>query len=120
MPITFNEENGGRLLAIHVSGKLVAADYYQLVPEFERLVLQHGKLDVLFNMTDFDGWDAAVFWDNIRFDLKHLSDSNRLAMVGGEKWQRAMAKCCERFTKATVKYFDHSATSEARKWLLES
>jgi hypothetical protein len=35
------------VLAIHVSGKLVKADYGHFVPEFERRVRQHGKLRVL-------------------------------------------------------------------------
>ena len=39
MPIKFKEENGGKLLAVHLNGKLVAADYKRFVPEFERLVL---------------------------------------------------------------------------------
>ena len=37
MPIQLNEENGGKLLAVHVSGKLAKADYEHFVPEFERL-----------------------------------------------------------------------------------
>ena len=55
MPIQLNEANGGKLVAVHVSGKLVAADYEHFVPEFERLVRQHGKLQVLFDMTGFQG-----------------------------------------------------------------
>ena len=47
MPIQLNEENSGKVLAIHVSGKLVKADYGHFVPEFERRVRQHGKLRVL-------------------------------------------------------------------------
>ena len=38
MPIQLNEEHGGKMLAVHVSGKLAAADYEHFVPEFERLV----------------------------------------------------------------------------------
>jgi hypothetical protein len=38
MPIQLHEENDGKLLAVHVSGKLVKADYEHFVPEFERLV----------------------------------------------------------------------------------
>ena len=41
MPVHLSEENGGTLLAVHVSGKLVKSDYEQFVPEFERLVRQH-------------------------------------------------------------------------------
>ena len=50
MPIQMNEENGGKLLVLHLSGGLVKADYEHFVPEFERLVRQNGKLRVLFDM----------------------------------------------------------------------
>ena len=58
MPIQLNEENGGKILVVHVSGKLVKADYEHFVPEFERLVRLHGKLRVLFDMTGLHGWDS--------------------------------------------------------------
>ena len=60
MPIQLNEEDGSKLLNVHVSGKLTSADYEHFVPEVERLVSQHGKLRVLFDMTDFHGWDAGA------------------------------------------------------------
>ena len=47
MPIQLNEVDGGKLLNVHVSGKLTSADYEHFVPEFERLVRQHGKLQLL-------------------------------------------------------------------------
>jgi hypothetical protein len=43
MPIRLNEENNGKLLAVHVSGELVKDDYTDFVPAFERLVRQHGS-----------------------------------------------------------------------------
>jgi len=39
MPIQLNEENGGKILAVHVSRNLVKADYEHFVPEFERLAM---------------------------------------------------------------------------------
>ncbi len=119
MPIQLNEENGGRLLVVHVSGKLVKADYEQFVPEFERLLQQHGKLRVLFDMTGFHGWEAGGLWEDIKFDIKHFADIERLAMVGEKKWQHGMATFCKPFTKATIRYFDHSDAAAARAWLVE-
>ena len=60
MAIQLKEEDGGKLLAVHVSGKLEAADYEHFVPEFERLVGEHGKLRVLFSMAGFHGWEAGA------------------------------------------------------------
>ena len=120
MPIKFTEEEDGELLAIYVTGKLVVADYEQFVPEFERLVREHGTMRVLFDMTDFHGWSAGALWSDTKFAVHHFSDIERLAMVGETKWQKGMATFCKPFTKASVRYFDHAAADEARRWLNDS
>jgi hypothetical protein len=120
MPIQMNEENGGKVLVLHLSGKLVKADYEHFVPEFERLVRQNGKLRVLFDMTDLHGWDAGAAWEDIKFDIKHFADIERLAMVGDKKWQHGMATFFKPFTKAASRYFDQANAAEARKWLEEA
>src|ERR1700733_243287 len=117
MPIKFEDENEGGVLTIHVSGKLTRADYAYFTPEFERLVKLNGKLRVLFDMAGFHGWDAGALWEDIKFDVKHFADIERLAMVGEKKWQQGMATFCKPFTSATVRYFDHADAAEARKWL---
>ena len=93
------------------------ADYEHFVPEFERLVGQHGKLRVLFDMTDFHGWDVGALWEDTKFAIKHFADIARIAMVGETKWQHGMATFCKPFTKATIQYFDHAQSTEARAWL---
>src|ERR1035441_2236101 len=120
MPIQLNEDNGGEILVVRVTGKLTKADYGHFVPEFEGLVRQHGKLRVLFDMTAFHGWDAGALWEDIKFDIKHFADIERLAMVGEKKWQQGMATFCKPFTKATIRYFHHADAAEARKWLDEA
>jgi hypothetical protein len=117
VPIALNEANDGKVLAIHVTGKLEAADYERFVPEFERLVLLQGKLRVLFDMTGFHGWTAGALWEDTKFAMHHFGDIDRLAMVGEKKWQEGMATFCKPFTRATVRYFDHTAAAEARQWL---
>jgi len=91
MPIQFNEEQDGKELAIHVSGKLTRADYPDFVSEFERLVRQHGHLRVLFDMTNFHGWDTGAAWEDIKFGLDHIGCIERMAMVGDKKSQHGMA-----------------------------
>jgi len=55
--------------------------------------------------------------EDIKFDMKHFADIERLAMVGDKKWQQGMAAFCKPFTKATIRYLDHAEADEARKWL---
>ena len=120
MSIQLVEENHGKLLVVRVSGKLVKADYKDFVPEFERLVRQHGKLRLLFDMTDFHGWEVSAAWEDLKFGIEHFADIERLAMVGETKWQHGMATFCKPFTKAMVRYFEHADAAEARKWLSEA
>jgi demethylmenaquinone methyltransferase/2-methoxy-6-polyprenyl-1,4-benzoquinol methylase len=117
MAIRLTENNGGKILEACVSGKLTHADYRRFEPHFARLVKQHRKISVLFEMVDFQGWKAAALWDDIKFDLKHFAGIERLAMVGEKKWQKGMSQFCRPFTTARIRYFERSAAGEARAWL---
>jgi len=102
MPIQLREEDDGKSLVIHVSGKLAKTDYPDFVSEFERLVRQHGRLRVLFDMTGLQGWDVGAAWEDTKFGIKHFADIERMAMVGDRKWQHGMAVLVKPFTKATI------------------
>lgn len=117
MGAQLKETQSGNVLEVHVNGKLTREDYAHFVPEFERLIQQYGKIRVLFEMTDFHGWTAGALWDDIKFDLKHFADIERLAMVGNKKWEKGMSVFCRPFTTAAIRYFDQAAGAEARDWL---
>jgi hypothetical protein len=116
--ITLHETNEGRVLEVHISGKINAADYEHFVPTVERLVKLHGKIRMLVEMHDFHGWTAGALWQDIKFDARHFNDIERIAMVGETKWQHGMSVFCKPFTAAKIRYYDHSASDEARAWLL--
>lgn len=120
MSIQLKEEDGGKILVVQVSGKLPKADYERFVPEFDRLIDQHGKLRLLFDMTNFHGWEVSAMWEDLKLGIEHFADIERLAMVGETQWQHGMATFCKPFTKATVRYFDHAEAQAARQWLGES
>ena len=114
------KKKAGRVLVIHVNGKLVKEDYPDFVSEFERLLQQNGKLCVLFDMTGFQHWDAGATWEDIKFDIKHFADIERMAMVGDKKWEHDMEVFFRPFTKAPVRYFDHTDVADAQRWLAEA
>jgi hypothetical protein len=117
MAITLNQLNDGKVLDVQVSGKLTAEDYKRFLPEVERLIQRHDKIGVAFEMTDFRGWEAGAVWEDVKFDFKHFSHIERLALIGDKKWEAGMAKFCFPFTKATVRYYNHAAAHEAHAWL---
>lgn len=81
------------------------------------MVKKHGKIRVSFEMTDFHGWEAAALWDDIKFDLRHFSDVQRLAMVGDKQWEKQMSSFCRPFTTATIRCFDAAQVEKARRWI---
>ncbi|PWU08881.1 MAG: STAS/SEC14 domain-containing protein [Verrucomicrobia bacterium] len=115
--VVVNATNGGKVVVIQLTGKLAKEDYEQFVPIVERLVKEHGKIRMLVQMHDFHGWTAGALWEDIRFDVKHFKDIERLALVGESKWQHGMAVFCKPFTTAKVRYFDTTEAEQARVWV---
>jgi hypothetical protein len=89
------------------------------VPVVDKQIKDHGKLRILFVMRDFHGWTAGAMWEDMKFDLKHWRDIERLAIVGETKWEKGMATFCKPFTTAKIKYFDESQLDAARAWVAE-
>lgn len=119
MSVKLEEHKEGKILIVPVTGKLEKEDYQRFVPEVERLIKQHGKIRVLLETHDFHGWHAGALWEDIKFDLKHFRDIERVAVVGEKKWEKGMTTFCKPFTTAEVRFFEHGQTDEARAWLEE-
>ena len=117
MPVEIKELGGGRILEVRATGKLAASDYVELGPTFERLHQEHGKLRVLFELHDFHGWTASGLWEDVKFEEKHFSDIERIAIVGDKKWQQGMATFCKPFTTAQIRFFKPDQAEGAREWL---
>ena len=116
MAIKLEEKDNGKLVEVQLSGKITKKDYEHFVPEIDRLVHDHGKLHVLVDMHDFHGWTPGALWEDIKFDVKHFSDIERVAMVGEKKWQKGMSQFCRPFTTAKIRYFNHAEMEAAREW----
>jgi hypothetical protein len=117
MAVTLMESEDAPILEVRVRGKLTAEDYQQFVPEVERLIEQEGKLRILFEMRDFHGWEAGALWEDVKFDLKHFNDIERLALIGEKRWQKGMSVFCRPFTTAEVSYYPLDDLERARQWL---
>jgi hypothetical protein len=117
MAIELHEEYGGKILTISVTGKLTRDDYKSFVPKVEELILKFIKIRMVLEMRDFHGWDAGAFWEDIKFDIRHFSDIESLALVGDKKWEKGMSIFCKPFTKARIKYFDLTEIYKAYEWI---
>ena len=111
------EDLGPSALALEVHGRLQREDYDQLVPITEERIRQHGKIELLVDVTDFQGWSPAALWEELKFDVKHYGDLTKLAIVGSEGDQEWIATVSKPFTSADVRFFPESEIVAARDWV---
>jgi hypothetical protein len=119
MSVELHEELDGKLLVLNLRGKLAKEDYDLFTPEVEKAVEKHDKVRMLVRMQDFHGWTMSALWEDIKFDLRHFADIERLALVGDKRWESGMAVFCKPFTTAKIRYFDTSKDDEATVWIHE-
>jgi hypothetical protein len=115
--IEMQQHNDGRILEVRISGKISKADYEQHLPYVENLIVKLGKLSVLVDLRDFHGWEMGALWEDMKFDVRHFRDIDRVAFVGETRWQKAMATSCKPFTMAKVRFFTHDQFAQAREWV---
>jgi SpoIIAA-like len=108
-----------KILGFKLSGKLHDEDYKKFVPLIDAAVAKEGKIRLLAQFHDFQGWDMHALWDDIKFSTTHCTQIERIALVGEKKWEEWMAKVCKPFTMATIRYFDASQIEATKAWLAE-
>lgn len=117
MSVEIHEAAQDQYVEVTLSGKLTKEDYGRSLPAIEAAIDRHGKIRLLVVMHDFHGWTAGALWEDLKFDWKHFSHIERLAMVGEKRWESGMATFCRPFTRATIQYFDIARIDEERQWL---
>jgi SpoIIAA-like len=110
----------GRILKIVVSGKLKKSDYASFIPETEQRIQQYGRICLLVELHDFHGWEADALWEDVKFDVKHFNDIERIAVVGETTWHEWMTVLFCPFTGATVRYFEADQADQAHAWIEEA
>ncbi|HEY2857191.1 MAG TPA: STAS/SEC14 domain-containing protein [Terracidiphilus sp.] len=105
---------------VRVVGKIGKEELSAFRSEFEGLVRGRGKLRILFDATEFTGWEADALWQEAKFDFKHLGDIERLAMVGAKSWQKAIETAARPFVRADMRYFDSAEMNAAADWVKQA
>ena len=107
------------VVAVRAIGIITAADYQEtLVPLVEGKLKEHDELKLLFVMGDdyatFSG-DAA--WEDTKFDLKHLRDFSRIAVVTDVDWVTRTMKLFAPVLPYTLQVFPMANLEEAKGWI---
>ena len=115
--IDTNVDPSGKLVIVEAEGELTADDYKKLTPKLEALIRDHGKLSLLFDMIRA-GVEPGAAWQDLKFDVQHLTDFRRVAIDAG--WQEALTKLGNPFTSAEIEYFNAEEKEAATDWTMGS
>jgi len=110
----------GNIIAIRASGKLTHEDYQAFLPRLEEQIKQLGKVSILVELDNFQGWELEAAKDDFKFGMAHLDDIERFAIVGEKSWERWMALMAKPFMgPGRVRFFSRDELQKAWDWLRE-
>lgn len=113
--ITSNDDSN--IVYTTSSGSLEKTDYDKLLPLVEDKIEQFGKVRLFFEMKDFSGWKPEAFVSDLKFDIKHAKDFEKVAMVGDKRWQEVVTAMMKPFTPAAVRFFGLNEREMAKAWV---
>jgi hypothetical protein len=106
-------------LKIVPSGKVMADDFRQLAPQVEPIIRQNGRIRLLIDASEFDGWENfAAFETHANFIKDHQKSVERLALIAGHNWQHWLVDVIRMFLHPEARAFDKSHEGEAYQWIV--
>ncbi|HJL15860.1 MAG TPA: STAS/SEC14 domain-containing protein [Sandaracinaceae bacterium LLY-WYZ-13_1] len=108
-------ERTGDEVVVDATGKLDRSDYERLVPQLEHVIDTKGGLRLMVCLRDFHGWTPKGLLEDLRFDLKHRDDFERVAIVGEREIEKIGTQLSKPFFSGEMRFFQSEAT--ARQWL---
>ena len=108
------------LLKMKAVGVLTHNDYKVMIPVIENAIkgVEQPNIKVLFDATEFEGWEIRAAWDDFKFGVNHLNQFSKMAVVGHKKWHEYIVKIANWFMiSSEVEYF--SDLNKASAWIEE-
>jgi hypothetical protein len=109
----------GSTIGMKATGLVTDDDYKTvLIPELEKQIKEKGKIRFLFQFGEnFRGYELAALIDDFKLGIKHRSDFDRIAVVGGPLWIRLCTAAIAPFVSARVRYFEAQQLDHAWEWV---
>jgi len=108
---------GERVIEMEIDGKVLHDDYVAMIPVLEEVIREHGKLRCVMVIKNLNGFEPRALVDDLKFDLKHIREIERCAIVcepGWVAWMTRFWGLVMPFVK--VKRFDVGEVEGARAW----
>jgi hypothetical protein len=108
-------------IGFRVRGELTTEDYDGFLPKLDEAIAAQGKINLLMDMSDFEGWaglDAAKA--DYKFGTQQYRQVEKAAFIGHKKRQKWAVKIMDPFTRHTnERFFEPDQLEDAWLWIKE-
>lgn len=104
-------------VAIKIEGELTADDYDNVLPMIERRMKQDETVNFYCEVKNVKNIEPEAIWKDLKFDVKHFDDFDRIAVVGDKEWTDWLTQLSKPFTTGEVKHFHPSDKDIAWEWV---
>ncbi|MBV8588990.1 MAG: STAS/SEC14 domain-containing protein [Acetobacteraceae bacterium] len=102
--------------------KLTADDVTQLAQRLDGLIAERGRIRVLFDLTNFGGWEnmeaLGAHVDQLKFVHERIQHIDRMAVIAGYPWQHQLFSWISNVVHTQGNVFDRGQDAAAKEWLL--
>lgn len=109
-----------RVIAAEASGKVTRADVESLIRNLEWRMAGTGASCFLVDLTQYDGAEWSAFWEDAKFEMRHLREIRRIALIGNQPWLWTIPWLAHRMTPIEVRVFREGWEADAWAWLREA
>lgn len=107
----------GSALAYRITRPLDREEMRQITDELAGTISARGKIRVLIDLRAFPYHDLEAFWEDLKFDVSHAGDLDRLALVGGGEMEKWATRIFGAFTLTQCRCFGEDELDPAWDWL---
>ncbi|MEL1251238.1 STAS/SEC14 domain-containing protein [Aurantiacibacter gilvus] len=107
------------VIALRVVGVITADDYRDmLIPLMQEKLAQHDKLKCLLVLDDdYATFSGGAAWEDTKFDLRHMTDFSRIALVTDIGWMIKTARLFQPILPYELGIFPLAELEEAKSWI---
>jgi len=105
------------IAAIELSGTLTEDDHEEIRGHLENVLEDHITTRAVFVLDDVEGWEPDELWEDWAFDIRHVHDLDKVAIVSDDPWDRWVEKVELLFPAAHIRTFADDAQDEALEWI---
>ncbi len=107
-----------RVVSLKVTVKLTESELTAAQQAVADVIREQGKVRILVNAEDFDGWEQGGAWDDFSFEEQFDPYIEKMAFIGDRKWEQLVRLFSnEAFRQFPMEYFGPAASEQANAWL---